>query len=69
MSYDNCKELAVRRICQKLEALFTVNKEPDREDMEDTSRGYGLLLHGAGLKTEQVTAEHVSAVTEQVRDS
>ena len=55
------------RICQKLETLFTVNREADREDMEDTSRGYGLLLHGAGLKTEKVIAENVSAVAEKVK--
>ena len=57
------------RISKKIETLFTVNKEADREDMEDTSRGYGLLLHGAGLKAEQVIAEHVSAVAEKVRDN
>lgn len=50
-----------RDIGEMLKSLFVVGPNASREDMEDASRGYGRLLHAAGLKAKQ--AAHVDRLT------
>ncbi len=58
----------IEAIKETLESLFVVNRDaPDKEAMNDASRGYGLLLHASGLKHNSSRRNStVAIVTEKV---
>ena len=37
------------------------------EEMEDASRGYGLLLSACGLRTEEMRTEYSTKIKEKVK--
>ena len=50
----------------QLESLFVVQPATKMEEMEDASRGYGLLLHRFGLKAEEMRAQYCAIVKAEV---
>ena len=64
-SYDYCKKGVLHEIRTELESLF-VAPRPKSEEMEDASRGYGLLLHAVGLRTEEKRTEYSAAIKTKV---
>ena len=48
--------MAIQNISAELESLFS-KQATITEELEDASRGYGLLLHAFGLRTEQMRAQ------------
>ena len=50
----------------QLESLFKVQSTPKSEEMEDASRGYGLLLHAFGLRTEEMRAKYSAKIKTKV---
>jgi len=67
-AYDRSKEIVIRTISSKLESLFEV-QETKTEEMEDASRGYGLLLHAFSLRRKEIRAHHSEAIKTEVRDT
>ena len=65
-SYDYCKKVVLIEIRTQLESLFVVQSIPPSEGMEDASRGYGLLLHAFGLRTEEIRAKYSAKIKEKV---
>ena len=65
-SYDYCKKGVLREIKTQLQSLFAVQSTPKSEEMEDASRGYGLLLHAFGLRTERKRTEYSAAIKTKV---
>ena len=59
-SYDKCKEAVIHHISAQLESLF-VNQSKKTEEMDDATRGYGLLLHAFGLRTDEMIADSIKA--------
>ena len=49
-------------ISVQLESLFVVQ----RENMEELSRGYGMLLHVFGLRTEEKRAQYSANIKAKV---
>ena len=49
----------------QLESLFAV--QPKTEEMEDASRGYGLLLSAFGLRKEEMRAQYSAHIKAKVR--
>ena len=48
----------------QLESLFAVQLKS--EEMEDASRGYGLLLSAFGLRTEEMRAQYSATIKAKV---
>ena len=67
-AYDKSKEIVIHTISSKLESLFQVQKTKT-EEMEDASRGYGLLLHAFSLRMKELRAQHAEAIKREVRDT
>ena len=67
-AYDRSKRIVIRTISSKLESLFQV-QETKTEEMEDASRGYGLLLHAFSLRRKESQAQHAEAIKTEVRDT
>ena len=65
-SYDYCKKGVLIEIKTQLESLFKVQSTPKSEEMEDASRGYGLLLHAFGLRTEEIKAKYSTLIKGKV---
>ena len=65
-SYDYCKKGVLLEIKTQLESLFKVQSTPKSEEMEDASRGYGLLLHAFGLRTEEMRAKYSAKIKTKV---
>ncbi len=60
MAYHHSKEAVIASIKEAIEALFVIDKDAPRENMEDASRGYGRLLHASGSKTNHAQVEAVT---------
>ena len=67
-AYDRSKKIVIRTISSKLESLFEV-QETKTGEMEDASRGYGLLLHAFSLRMKETRAHHSEAIKTKVRDT
>ena len=65
-SYDRCKRAVFHEIKTQLESLFVVQSTAKSEEMEDASRGYGLLLHAFGLRTEEIRAKYSAKIKGKV---
>ena len=57
--------MAIQYISTELESLFEVQLERT-EEMDDASRGYGLLLHAFGLRTEEMRAQYSKDIKTKV---
>ena len=64
-SYDRCREAVIHHISTQLKSLFEVQSAKSKE-MDDASRGYGLLLHAFGLRTEEMRAQYCAHIKEMV---
>ena len=64
-SYDSCKKMVINAITTQLESLFEV-QQTKTEEMDDASRGYGLLLSACGLRTEKMRAQYSTKIKENV---
>ena len=67
-AYDRSKKIVIHTISSGLESLFRVQKTKT-EEMEDASRGYGLLLHAFSLRMKEIRAQHAEAIKTEVRDT
>lgn len=63
-AYNESRKVVIHEIIAKLKSLFSV--QPKTEEMEDASRGYGMLLHACGLTTQEKRASHCKAIKAQV---
>ena len=55
----------MQHISAQLESLFVVQPTKS-EEMEDASRGYGLLLHASALRTEEMRARWSAKIKAKV---
>ena len=66
-AYNTSKREVLKHMGNTVASLFRVVKGKAIEDMQDTSRAFGLLLHTSSLKTPALTHAICQTVQKQVR--
>ena len=67
-AYDRSKDTVIKLISSELKSLFKV-QETKTEEMEDASRGYGLLLHAFSLRMKERRARYSKSIKAEARDT